>query len=803
MDINKTTKISEEKRRGGKKKKKKRRNKKLSGKASRFSSDDEDDDDDDNSDGGSYNKNAGFNERGHQAVGRGKMSFKDRRLLRLKENETKRRSKMKCRLCGKPGHVRRECPGIEDGGRGESRYKTRGGVGTGGAQLKKSKRKKGAGARGSKVPSASKRLQFAFPSTFDSISADTFGESPESFPLIDSSTDVAATLSCLANFSEGKALRKDSALIAAYKSLVGSQSLPNYAACISRVLLTEDSLSWPHHREGNIVTRAEERAWFVVGIDIKKTANEGNYYIGEENIGRHGSDETTTSDDTWCTAATACLKDAWSDKRVVGFFVKLDFSDAGARRDLQIQHLAMMMKTAISLGAPLQVHICSPQTKTHTGAGVPSRSDDGSGSPYTEALKVFAAAMIKHGANARVHLTSWAGSCENMAKIIAAFPNLMIGVNGRISFTKSVELHRCVYDIPLEKCLMESGSPLLVPSQAAEILGRKAVNHSGLIPFVAAAIALRKQTKASACVTGSSAISPVLVARVCSENALQMYPRLGTSLGWETNNGGKLNQVASSTIDDSIPLRLLVMRHGESTYNVMHAETGLDPLLFDAPLTEKGRSQCVAAREQLSLLKATPDLVITSPLQRALETTMIVFPNRNKANTLCWRDLSERMEASCDMGSTKSELLSLKGPLGKWLREDKVNLDDIPQGDEPWWYVDPEALEEMKSKGRTGSVINGACSNGSGSFAPSAKEVRRFFEERGMLEESEEHTAKRVRNVFERLKSKVQTLTSPSGEKPVTVLLVGHANLFHEMLKQEMEKDYWMENAEIVTCITK
>lgn len=34
----------------------------------------------------------------------------------------KRRSKMKCYICGQEGHVRRECPGIPDGGRGASHH---------------------------------------------------------------------------------------------------------------------------------------------------------------------------------------------------------------------------------------------------------------------------------------------------------------------------------------------------------------------------------------------------------------------------------------------------------------------------------------------------------------------------------------------------------------------------------------------------------------------------------------------------------------------------------------------------------
>ena len=89
---------------------------------------------------------AGAAKGGHK--NKSKLSFRERAALRREASNAKRRAKMKCRLCGEVGHVRRECPGIPDGGSGESRYKTKGGAGTGGAQRKDSSRgKKKKGAR--------------------------------------------------------------------------------------------------------------------------------------------------------------------------------------------------------------------------------------------------------------------------------------------------------------------------------------------------------------------------------------------------------------------------------------------------------------------------------------------------------------------------------------------------------------------------------------------------------------------------------------------------------------------------------
>ena len=46
--------------------------------------------------------------------------------------------------------------------------------------------------------------------------------------------------------------------------------------------------------------------------------------------------------------------------------------------------------------------------------------------------------------------------------------------------------------------------------------------------------------------------------------------------------------------------------------------------------TEEGVSEYASRRARA---------VITSPLTRALETTRIAFPGRDKSNTWCWTDL--------------------------------------------------------------------------------------------------------------------------------------------------------------------
>jgi probable phosphoglycerate mutase len=65
-------------------------------------------------------------------------------------------------------------------------------------------------------------------------------------------------------------------------------------------------------------------------------------------------------------------------------------------------------------------------------------------------------------------------------------------------------------------------------------------------------------------------------------------------------------------------MRLFVTRHGQTTWNVLNKVCGRT----DAPLTELGRRQAAALAEKTKDLGI--DLIIASPLQRALDTARAV-----------------------------------------------------------------------------------------------------------------------------------------------------------------------------------
>jgi len=120
---------------------------------------------------------------------------------------------------------------------------------------------------------------------------------------------------------------------------------------------------------------------------------------------------------------------------------------------------------------------------------------------------------------------------------------------------------------------------------------------------------------------------------------------------------------------------VLLIRHGESTFNAAYRETGVDPLHLDARLTETGLAQVADARERL---RDTPvDLVVVSPLTRALQTALGIFADHPSAPDILVEALHrEHGFSSCDVGRAPA-LLAAEYP---GLRFDHLH--------ETWWEDD-------------------------------------------------------------------------------------------------------------------
>ena len=124
-----------------------------------------------------------------------------------------------------------------------------------------------------------------------------------------------------------------------------------------------------------------------------------------------------------------------------------------------------------------------------------------------------------------------------------------------------------------------------------------------------------------------------------------------------------------------------LIRHGQSLFNAaFDPATRLDPMLFDAPLTALGRRQAAALAGEARGLGA--ELVVTSPLTRAIETALAVFgPDHAPVRVEALH--RERVEHSCDVGRSPAELA----------REFPAFAFDHLE--DPWWHSDgshPQAI---------------------------------------------------------------------------------------------------------------
>ena len=121
--------------------------------------------------------------------------------------------------------------------------------------------------------------------------------------------------------------------------------------------------------------------------------------------------------------------------------------------------------------------------------------------------------------------------------------------------------------------------------------------------------------------------------------------------------------------------RIVCIRHGESTFNAHHRATGRDPGHLDARLTPRGQAQARAARDAL---RAIPfELVVVSPLTRAIETSALLFGDHPATPKFLVEVLHrECQESSCDVGRAASEIAA------EFPHLDVGHLPEI------WWHAE-------------------------------------------------------------------------------------------------------------------
>jgi broad specificity phosphatase PhoE len=115
---------------------------------------------------------------------------------------------------------------------------------------------------------------------------------------------------------------------------------------------------------------------------------------------------------------------------------------------------------------------------------------------------------------------------------------------------------------------------------------------------------------------------------------------------------------------------VILVRHGESEWNVVFSRTRVDPDIPDPRLTAEGRRQAVAAAEALSQLAV--ERLLASPYVRALQTAEIIASLLRVPLTV-EPLVRERAAFSCDIGTPRSRLAA------EW---PQLSLDHV---EEIWW----------------------------------------------------------------------------------------------------------------------
>lgn len=107
-------------------------------------------------------------------------------------------------------------------------------------------------------------------------------------------------------------------------------------------------------------------------------------------------------------------------------------------------------------------------------------------------------------------------------------------------------------------------------------------------------------------------------------------------------------------------------------------------MLIDTRLTLEGACQADAVADALDELGITVDLVVTSPLSRALETTKRAFARRTHVPIVAHPALRERQKRGADLGRERRALEADYGAI--------VDFGLLPV-DGPWGYTSPALVE--------------------------------------------------------------------------------------------------------------
>ena len=441
------------------------------------------------------------------------LDFSQRRELRKKAAGDKRRSKMKCHICGGKGHVKRECPGVSDDGKGNSKYtKSKGDAG---ALVLKSTTK-GSKSKGRKQHAqVEEDVKLILPAGFSIMTnkkseAGIIDENElknESFQYFDVGSDGFSTIDYLRTCS-GRA--KNSKNISTKEAALSFQivmdkviSTSNYGGCISRSLLKKNR-TWKASEAYPLQLDKNKKLWFAVGL---------------------GSDFQYENDINIETGSNPLVKTvSESSDFILAVFSDLDYSQNtiskfGNDKESQLYRLRCTCRAANQIGCPVQIRIYPSPSINQRLSREGEEARSGLSCQYSKVMIDLAKVLLEVITlypELKVHLSCWSGKAEHMTSLLNSFPdNIWIGFDGSVSFGKAKHIHECAFDVPLSKILLETGSMNNIPAKVVKVMGNAAFCHPGLIPYVAESLAEHKKSLLD--ITGER------IARCASENTLSLY----------------------------------------------------------------------------------------------------------------------------------------------------------------------------------------------------------------------------------------------------------------------------------------
>ena len=132
---------------------------------------------------------------------------------------------------------------------------------------------------------------------------------------------------------------------------------------------------------------------------------------------------------------------------------------------------------------------------------------------------------------------------------------------------------------------------------------------------------------------------------------------------------------------------VILVRHGKTEMNEYLAsnhwadEKYKDPLLYDTKLSKAGIAGAQLAQVFVEKLEPKPELIVASPLSRAIATAKYVFEHDQTTPRAVCVFARERVFHASDHGKTRKELEQTHADF---------DFSHIESESEPWWYVGAE-----------------------------------------------------------------------------------------------------------------